>query len=90
MARPRLKRTQQGAQVLLTRVSPKLAQGFCFNLPDSFSRNGKTLADLFECTGIPVLESKAHPDDLLFARTQNLQGGLRALLQIGADNDFGR
>src|SRR5262249_31378003 len=66
-ASPERKPIQEGAQLQLTRLAPELAQGLCLYLPDPFARQGKTLTDLFECTGISVPKSEAHPDDLLFA-----------------------
>ena len=35
----------------------KLAQRLCLDLPDTFTRNAKILAHLFQCAGPAIIES---------------------------------
>ena len=65
-----------------SRVMPQLSQCLGFDLANSFSRNGKRLADLLQRQFVAVLQAKAHLDDSFFARGQRLQHGSQVLLQI--------
>src|SRR5689334_19677631 len=64
---------QECAEAMAAAGVPEFAKSFRFNLPDAFARDREMLPNLFEGVFAAVLQTEAHFDDLLFARTQRLQ-----------------
>src|SRR5216683_6199014 len=56
-----------------TRGLAQLAQGLSFNLANALTGDGERPANLLQRPLRAVLHTKAHPDDLLFPRTESSQ-----------------
>src|SRR6266542_1097100 len=75
-------RLQEGLEFLGSRRVAQLAQGFRFDLPDSFPGYVEGAADLFEGVLRAVADAETHLQDLLFARRQGLQDPSRLILEV--------
>ena len=67
----------------------QLAQGFCFDLADTFTGNVELLAHLFQRAGAAIFQAKAQAQDLFFARGQGFQHIGQLLFQQGLAGGFG-
>ena len=62
---------QEVAQLFAAAGVAQLAQGFCFDLADTFTGNVELLAHLFQRAGAAIFQAKAQAQDLFFTRKRN-------------------
>src|SRR6266567_7886984 len=72
-----------------TRGLAQLAQGLSFNLANALTGDGERPANLLQRPLRAVLHTKAHPDDLLFPRTESSQHTRGPLLQVHVHDRLG-
>src|SRR5262249_55469225 len=68
----------------------QLAQGLGLDLADALAGDREALPDFLERVLAAVAEAEAHLDDLLLARGERLEEGLRLLLEVDVDHGLGR
>src|SRR6202008_2141758 len=72
-----------------TRGMSELAQSLRFNLTNALAGNAEQLANFFQRPLRAALHTKAHPDDLLFPRTERSQHMRSPVLTVRVDDRFG-
>src|SRR5260370_40588395 len=64
---------EEDAELARARAVAQLAQHLGFDLADTFTGEGESLAHFLERVLAAVLQTDAHPDDLFLARGEGLQ-----------------
>ncbi len=78
------------AEFAAARRMTQLAQRLSLNLPDSFARDGKTLAHFFERVLTAVVQAEPHLDHFFFSRCQGLQHRFGLFFQVDVNHRLGR
>src|SRR5882724_3820155 len=81
---------QERPQLSRARWMPQFPQRFRLDLTNALASYGKRLTYFFESVFRAVFQTKAHLDDLLFARCQCAQHLRSLVFQVDIDHGFGR
>src|SRR5215471_12053356 len=80
---------QESSQSPAAAWMPQLPERLCFDLTNTFTRNGEVLAYLFQGVLGTIFETEPHLDDPFFTRRQRVENLLRHFLQIDVDDGIG-
>src|SRR5215470_1897812 len=82
-------RTSSNSALSSREREAQLAQSLGFDLANALARNGERLANLLQRPLRTVLDTKTHPYDLLFPRTERSQHVGSPLLKVRVDDRLG-
>src|SRR5215471_7042541 len=81
---------QKTPQMVAAAGMLEFAEGLGFDLPDTLTRYPKNLADLLECMGCLIPQTKAHTQNTFFLWAQGIEHLVNLLAQVTIDHRFQR